>query len=502
MELMKKIINLLLFFLPVLLHAQINQEVRKEFDLKDDEHISGALPIGARGLITYGTNNVKGAPDGFVISVYSTDIEKERSLEFESPTRVTARRILFDEDTSNLYFIFGTKKEWKIRQFVIDDNKLVEKDVKRVEPFFQLQYTVVIGNKLYAIGILKKIPTLMIMDLTSGTQEFSTLPGTNRKRSVESVSLDNKRENLLVFYRDGKDMKQSEMNLLFIDLDGNFGRNLSLDKNPDFSIIDGYVTWIDEESFILAGNYGKRGKSILSSGIYFSKWINGEQAFMTYHSFTDFENFFSYLPQRTQAKIERRKSRKKNRGLEDFIQTYVALHPVISMKDGYRVVGEVYYPTYRTETYTTYVNGKPTTSTRQVFDGYQYSHAAVLDVSESGEKVKDYCFSMFLVNKPFSVIRNLRITTDTDGNSKMIYSTGAQLKATTIIDGVMHEVDYGNITSELDGDKVRSTGFTTCSYWYDQYYIVYGTQYIKNKENSNVAKRRSVFFLSKISYTE
>ena len=110
---------------------------------------------------------------------------------------------------------------------------------------------------------------------------------------------------------------------------------------------------------------------------------------------------------------------------------------------------------------------------------------------------------MYLSNKPFRVILNLRITENQNGDMRMMYSTGSRLKATTITtDKEMSETDYGQIVTDHEGDNVRSTGFTNCSYWYGDSYLVYGVQTIKNKADEKVSKKRTIFFINKITYSK
>ena len=44
---------------------------------------------------------------------------------------------------------------------------------------------------------------------------------------------------------------------------------------------------------------------------------------------------------------------------------------------------------------------KPVTQTVHVFDGFQYTHAVVLQVSHDLEKIKDYTFKLNIYDKPF-----------------------------------------------------------------------------------------------------
>ena len=483
--------------------AQISNDKRIEFDLKTDERISQVIPIGEKGFVTLGLENIKGANDIFHISRYSSDLKKESSVDFERESRIANHATLLSADSSQILFLFSNRKEWILKVYNVADQSLNEKVIEKADAGYLPWEYLLLDGKIVMNGAQKRKPTILLLDIATGDQQFVLVPGISSRRVVESFALDNKNEKVAVFLRDGKDMKKSTMHLLLMEPNGEISTSMELDKDPNFSIIDGAVTWFDEHSFLIAGTYGVSGRTSYASGYYLSKWTDEKQEFITYHSFTDFATYLSYLPERAQKKMEKRVGRKKEKGATDIIRSFVAIHPVLLVGDDYRIIGEVYYPTYRTETYTSYVNGRAVTSTRQVFDGYQYTHAAVLDLDESGQKIKDYCFSMYLSNKPFSVVKNLRITGNKDEGMRMMYSTGSRLKATTITpDQEMTETDFGQIVTDHEGDKVRYTGFTNCVYWYGDSYLVYGTQSIKNKEDDKVAKKRTIFFINKISYSK
>ncbi|MNU78314.1 hypothetical protein D3C71_679020 [compost metagenome] len=500
---MKQIIAFICLANTFFTFSQIANEGRIEFDLKTEERIEKVIPIGDRGFVTLGLENVKGANDIFHISMYSTSLQKESSVDFERESRITNHTTLLSTDSSQIIFLFSNRKEWILKIYDVNSQSLNERVFEKADWTFQSLDYLLLDGKIVMNGFQKRKPTMLIMDLMSGDQQFVLIPGISSKRTVESIGLDNRNEKVTVFMRDGKDMKTGTMHLLLLEASGEISSSMELDKDPNFSIIDGAVTWIHEGSFLIAGTYGTSGRRGYSAGYYLSKWTDEKQDFITYHSFTEFANYLSYLPQKAQKKIEKRVNRKKEKGATDIIQSFVAIHPVIIIGDSYRIIGEVYYPTYRTETYTSFVNGRAVTSTRQVFDGYQYTHAAVLDLDESGQKITDYCFAMYLANKPFRVIQNLRITENQNGDMRLMYSTGSRLKATTITPSKeMSETDFGEIITNHEGDHVRSTGFTTCSYWYGDSYLVYGVQTIKNKEDEKVSKKRTIFFINKISYSK
>ena len=104
--------------------------------------------------------------------------------------------------------------------------------------------------------------------------------------------------------------------------------------------------------------------------------------------------------------------RKKNRKKNFESQCYMVTHPVVFNENAWTVLGEVFYPTYRTEYRTSYVNGKPVTQTVYVFDGFAYSHAVVLQVSSELEKIRDYSFDLDIYDKRkrFLLVQELLFT--------------------------------------------------------------------------------------------
>src|SRR5688572_18206957 len=117
------------------------------------------------------------------------------------------------------------------------------------------------------------------------------------------------------------------------------------------------------------------------------------------------------MNEKQQEKIEKKKEKKEASGEELNLSFYVTVHD-ITVKDGeYFFLGEFYYPTYRTESYTTMgANGTMVTHYRRVFDGYQYSHASVAGFDMSGKLLWSNTFEMWLNYKPFKVKQFIRMT--------------------------------------------------------------------------------------------
>jgi hypothetical protein len=254
------------------------------------------------------------------------------------------------------------------------------------------------------------------------------------------------------------------------------------------------------DQYLTTGTYSAT-KSNMANGIYLSRVNNGKTEFINYYNFLDLNNFTSFLSQRQQDKIEKKKNKKEEAGKEFNLNYRVAVHD-ISVKDGeYFFLGEFYYPTYRTETYTTMgANGTMVTHSRQVFDGYQYSHASVAGFDISGKLIWSNTFEMYLNYKPFRVKQFIRMNHE-DDKTKMIYTTGTAIKTVTFKKNEVIKDEAVDIQMKTDeSDVIKRSYNDNIEWWYGKNYISYGTQIIKNKENESGNKKREVFYMLKIAY--
>jgi len=169
------------------------------------------------------------------------------------------------------------------------------------------------------------------------------------------------------------------------------------------------------------------------------------------------------------------------------------------LDEGYLFIGEAYYPTYRTETYTTYSNGVAVTQTRQVFDGYQYTHAVVTRYNKYGEMVWDQIFEMYPSYKPFFVKRFISIAEGDQDALNLVFASRSRIvsKSFSYEGEVISDRTSDPIETGLDGDKTKWSN-SNVDYWYDDYFIAYGRQKIKNKEKGQ--RKRFVYFVNKIKF--
>jgi hypothetical protein len=279
---------------------------------------------------------------------------------------------------------------------------------------------------------------------------------------------------------------------------GNFFFLPKADADKELTSIS--LSKLSTDQYLSTGTYSV-AKSKKANGIYIAHVNNSKVEFINYYNFLDLNNFTSYLSEKQQNKIEKKKDKKAASGEELNLSYNVSVHDITVQDGEYFFLGEFYYPTYRTETYTVMgANGSMSTVSRQVFDGYQYTHSCVAGFDMSGKLIWSNTFEMYLNYKPYTVRQYIRMNHEGE-NTKLVYATGTAIKTITFNKNkVIKDESVSTLISTDENDVVKRTTNNFIEWWYGQNYFSYGNQVIKNKENDSGNKKREVFYINKIAY--
>ena len=300
------------------------------------------------------------------------------------------------------------------------------------------------------------------------------------------------------------DKRNTDTYVIRLDEKGNKKETYNLTSSIDKNLIDITSCKVGEGKYVFTGTYSTTGVST-SQGIYFCTTVGNSVKGINYYNFLDLKNFTTYLSQKQQDKIEKKKEKKEEQGKELVLNYNIAAHDILVKDDGYLLIGEAYYATYRTEYYTTTqtVNGVTSTVTRsrQVFDGYQYTHAVIVKFDLQGKKVWDQTFELWSAYKPFHVKRFISVIENSSDKTAMAFSSSNRIftKSFDKNGKIIKDEKSESFETKYDTDEVKWTS-SNIDFWFDNYFIAYGTQKIKNKEEKNVDKKRIVYFVSKIMF--
>jgi hypothetical protein len=495
--------------------AQITQPDRVELASLSEAVNFQVVPVGTAGAMTfYMDKETKGEKiRTWVFKKLNTDLQEEWTKNIDVERSKDYVNTAFNE--GKLYVLFQDYRNGEYQMLMADaaaDHvELTSYDALKK---FRILEFVISGDMLFASGFHKMKPALVSFHLRTKESTLYDLEAYGKRVSIEDLQVDEASKEVTVCL-ENYNKKTKTRNFIVKNL------TRGADSGSEFTfsslteekwLLNATIKQLKDNAKLIIGTYSnkKRGGS---QGVYIAKYVDGAQQFMKYYSFTEFSNFFAYLNEKQQLRVDKAIEKKKEEGKELNLNYRLLVHNIIEQDDRYLFIGEAFYPQYhtethteyRTESYNTYSNGKtqtqtrtvPVTVTKQVFDGFRFTHAVVAGFTAQGDKLWDNCFEIWDV-----LTRSLKeqVKVDVSGDKVgMVYVLGNQLvskyvEGDTVVEGKKKTL----YETGQDGDKLRYT-IGNIEPWYDNYFLAWGFQNIKNESGEKDTKRK-VYFANKIAY--
>lgn len=506
---MKKhtILLIISFFLAICAYSQIDYGTRLEFDQKDGYGSETIIEFGKEGFII-SSRKIKSVNDEteWMYRKYSTEMTAVKTTRIQLNNKLR----LDETYTSNerTHSMFKDRKGNFSIVTITASNMEVTKTDGILPKKTLISNMSVLGD--YAVFTARGKKESFIFTVNWRTGKKKIIPITINNISSKKISLSSfqtlkEHGEILVYVKAYKDKKTFDTYIIQLNEKGEKESVYNLTKNVQENIIDISTSKIAENKYVFTGTYSTKFSS-MSEGLFFCEAKSEKINFIKFYNFLELEEFLTYLPKKQQEKITKKKAKKKNKGKEFKINYRIAAHDLISVEDGYLFLGEAYYPTTRTESYTTTstVNGVTTTTTqtRQVFDGYQYTHALLTKFDNTGNLIWDQIFEMWPSSKPFYEKRFISIAEQKKNSIDLVFANRSKInsKSFSFTGKVLQESESEEIKSSFKDDEVKSS-FSNIEFWYDNYFIAFGNQTIKNKvETKGGKKKRRVYFINKIKF--
>jgi len=216
-----------------------------------------------------------------------------------------------------------------------------------------------------------------------------------------------------------------------------------------------------------------------------------------FHNFIEFENLTAYL-KADEFRNAKKKATKK--GTENLSLEYdLLIHDIIVLDSLYYFLAEGYYEEYHTVTNTYYdYYGRPMPMSYSVFDGYRYFNAFISCFDGSGEKIWDNGLEIFNI-LTMDLRKMVSIYTD---NVDIILSYNHEGKVASKIlnkGDVIEGVEYYPLEVLFANDRIMEDNKSIMEHWYNNYFLCYGFQTIRNNSFSEKEKR-TVFYINKLVF--
>jgi hypothetical protein len=484
--------------------AQIKtSENRIEIQLKDGYENENVFEFGKNGFVlTSQSERYMLGQCELRFQRYSTDLTSVDEQIFQLKKGFIESKSFVEDNVLNK-LIMNRLGQYSILQYDIRSGELSQMDGDFGHSFVPMFFEVANGTALIA-GYYKRKWSFTFINLTSGQLNTSDLiiEGIKQKKTgAMNVQFIEQSKSFYVSICGYPPKKGIKWYLQQYDLTGSLLNTIELDEEIDKTLISTTVAALDKKDILISGTYTDLGGTS-STGLFMTTTVDGELQQPQYYNYIDIENFLSYLPERKQERIEKQKERKAENGKQLEFSYFMAIHDIIPCGEDFLFLGEAYYPTYRLESSTSTVNGKTTTTVKKVFDGYQYTHAHIAKFNKAGELLWSQCFEMYPKSQPFYVKRFISISGQTENSIKLVFADGNYIYGKEFdFNGVLiSDKTSSKINGSMENDKEQYGGSSEVLYWYDNYFLSYGIQRIKNTKDNDAQRKRNVLFVNKIKF--
>ena len=414
--------------------------------------------------------------------VWEDDVPYARNLPFRDLK-------VFDE---NLYVLFQNPRKdlFEIIRVGRDEKEPMRIGIRHLSGF---EYTdfLVFRDQCYFIGQLGNQAMAFRADLA--TRKVTPIPMAFRGKNIKATHISFSKSSIMISVS-FEDRRQRINVIREIDpFTGKTINDLVMKPDGQYDLISAQGNVIDGNETVVIGTYAMPN-SEFTQGFYFSKMAGQMELSRQYHSFTDLNNFFSFLNDNTEQKLKSKAKRKKSKGKDLKVRYRLLAHEIIKKDDEYLMVGEAYYPTFRTERVNTFYRGMRVYDYVQVFDGWRYTHATVAGFDENGNLKWDQSFEID-DTKLFRLQERISVCEGCDDIS-IAYNMEGQVKIAKVVDGNLIQAT-DNVVSG-DSEVVRQASLGDSEYWYDKYFLFWGYQKISDK--SSEGKNRKIFYINKVSF--
>ncbi len=539
----KNIILLFWFFITIsnLLLAQDNKPLRVEIEAKSSSDSYKIIPFGKKGVVLfYESNEINNSNNKkWFFTLYDINFKQVWSKEFI----VGQRRMNFTEFDYDKDFIYlflkksyknSPKTDFQILKLQVDNGSIKEingsvkskvvltkfkvigntgfiggrTQPKQIQSCLQICFSITLIPLITGLNIIKYHPALYAINLLSGNikeihkkykgQAYIENLQKDEKRNIINVSIKNYiPRNHNIMYINEYDSEGNELNSIILKV-----------LNNKRKLNTGKIVSVSENEKLVIGTYNNKTKALkanpafagfdeTSTGIYFAKIINNQQKFINFYNFSEFKTFYNYINQKRAFKIKKKAKRKELKGKELSFDYQLLVHNVIHKNGQNIMIAEAYYPEYHTVYYTSYdYYGRPMTSSYNIFDGYRYTNAIIACFDENGKLLWDNSFEIWNI-LTYHLKERVKVLFDND-DIILTYSSEGKI-ISKIIRG--NEVIQGKESIKIEtlnkNDEVKSNFSSDIDFWYDNYFITYGYQKIKDISKGN---KRTVFYFNKIAF--
>ncbi len=489
------------------LPAQLVQPNRVEYELNDYDDYFTVISAKKNGLFMVREVDDKGPPRtrSWQVIKLDTALNENWNNIYLIDAEYDFAGYEYRNNTGYLLFKSPNVSNDKMYVIVIDlaTGRADQNEINYVFPLNLTEFTVT-GNAAILGGYVNYMPAVIHYDLTS--KKVKVLPGIYNNRSeLIDIDVDEDTNIFNILVTEKTYDKRNTLAIKTFDKNGTLLQNRTLETNGSNNIIFGKSTQFNAQEQFIAGTYSNN-KSSYSSGIFIAKLDKTGNQDITYISYGDLKNFFSYMKAKREARVRDRINRRKIMGKKVKFRYRLLVHEIVEKDDTYILFGEAFFPKYNNASITSFTQGPYFPRGRNspdnyAFSGYKYTHAVVVAFNKKGKVLWDNSFEINDVTS-YSLEQFVNASIE-EKRVILLYLYENVIRSKLIYkEEILEGKTFDEIKMTFEDDVAKNNDYETggLALWFNNYFYAYGVQRIKNLGDKGVKINRKVFYLSKITY--
>jgi hypothetical protein len=484
--------------------------LRIEIDSKTDNAQYTVIPCSGEGvLLLYPTTIVEDDYQFWIAVFYDRFLQESWKKNIPLFKNMKFRDYVYDNRSLYLFFYIPEKQKTDIYNFQLAKIEIKEGMYELFsgnlpENAKTISFHVENGNIYAGLNLEKEEAGIYSFNLES--REIKTIFTTSATKSrLEHIFIDTVQSSLVALVNIYDSKSSFFMQLATFDLNGNQVDTVNVMPDPGRKFNTGKVIVNElENTRIILGTYEPIKGETVDTKQYFSKKASG--FFVTnihentvtstrFENFLDLEKMTGYL--RSKEYIQAKMKAEKKEDTESASLGYnLLLHDVVVIDSLLYLLAEGYFEEYRVLTNTYYdFYGRSVPFTQTVFDGYRHFNAFLTCYDFRGQKLWDNGMEIFDILS-FDLRKRVHIHF-VDSAPILFYNHDGEISSKILSGSDKQESVVSNpIESTYVNDRILTDTKSDIIPWYDNYFIAYGFQTIRN--NSLANSKRSVFYMNKV----
>lgn len=495
-------------------HAQRDNPLRVELNANLDMESYNLVPCGENGLLVFFESDKKGSKldtrlwhfafyDKNLMQKWLADTALIEGAKFKG----------FSSDGKNTYLLFHDANKQRsdhnlqiltvnygLNTFSLINGLAPEKSEA-------IHFSIHDGNAVIAFNNTRFEPLFILIDLSAGSSK-EIKPELEGLNIIQEISFDQDEKQMLIILENYLGKKQNAILALRFGPDGKIERTYRINPAIEGKVInEARIASMAGDTLLIMGTYSNNASRIggdedeaglESAGYFITKFIGEKQEFINYYNFLEFEEMYRALSSKAIADLRKKAEKQKKQGGEYSLDYTLILHDVIPFMGNYVLLSEAYYPEYRTETSMYYdYYGRAIPQTYTVFDGYKYISGIAAAFSPDGQLIWDdgieirniMTFNLVTYMESYSSQTELAFFYSSENH--LYYKMAGSPESDNPLQNI-------SIESKYKGDKLMEDLGSKMIHWYQNYFICFGYQKIKNNRISG--GKRTIFYFNKLAF--